>query len=53
MAHKDHTALLERPAKRGKDKAAAFVPRTKEEAETQINDFVKRHKRSLDALARL
>lgn len=48
------TALLEKPKK----SKAPLVrdqepPLTRAEAEAQIKDFIKRHKRSLDALAKL
>ena len=46
-----HSVMLEQKEK--VTRPADTPPRTKAEADAQIKDFVKNHKRSLDALARL
>ena len=50
MARKQNVTLEKKPQA---EQPAAVPPRTKAEADAQIKDFVKSHKRSLDALARL
>lgn len=46
-----HSTMLE--SKEKVTRPADAPPRTKAEADAQIEDFIKRHKRPLDALARL